>query len=228
VGPDVRSLLLVAGTVDTHPLCNAATKAGISLELSRMTGAVLNRQNSLSVQSRPHRRLCGFVDWIRPDPDTREVIRKQAGNIRSAIKYQAESDGLAVTATPDGGSFAKHTGLRRHMRGDSEIEGQDVDLPFVVRAQTADGEEIGQLLSRFDRYAGASYPNTPRTITGSSNELRFVGTKLNYDLVPMLVSGNSDYQIILKKDGSRRITSVAKHTEFVRRRTRTATRSMGV
>jgi hypothetical protein len=45
-----------------------------------MTGAVLNRQNSLSVQSRPHRRLCGFVDWIRPDPNTREVIRKQAGN----------------------------------------------------------------------------------------------------------------------------------------------------
>jgi hypothetical protein len=30
----------------------------------------------------------------------------------------------------------------------------------------------------------------------------------------------ADHQIILKKDGSRRLTSVAKHTEFVRRRTR--------
>jgi hypothetical protein len=30
VGPDVRSLLLVAGTVDTHPLCNGARKAAAS------------------------------------------------------------------------------------------------------------------------------------------------------------------------------------------------------
>src|ERR1700730_23720 len=30
VGPDVRNLLLVAGTVDTHPLCNAARKAAAS------------------------------------------------------------------------------------------------------------------------------------------------------------------------------------------------------
>jgi hypothetical protein len=30
VRPDVRNLLLVAGTVDTHPLCNAARKAAAS------------------------------------------------------------------------------------------------------------------------------------------------------------------------------------------------------
>ena len=30
VGPDVRNLLLVAGTVDTHPLCNAERKAAAS------------------------------------------------------------------------------------------------------------------------------------------------------------------------------------------------------
>jgi hypothetical protein len=51
-------------------------------------------------------------------------------------------------------------------------------------------------------------------------ELRFVGAKLNYDLVPMLATSQADYQILLKKDGSRRLTSVTKHTEFVRSRTR--------
>ena len=55
------------------------------------------------------------------------------------LDNQALADGLAVFRTPEAGSFAKHTGLRRHMRGHSEIEGQDVDLPFVVRPATADG-----------------------------------------------------------------------------------------
>ncbi len=36
----------------------------------------------------------------------------------------------------------------------------------------------------------------------------------------MLVSAYPDYQVILKKDGSHRVTSVAKHTEFVRSPTR--------
>jgi hypothetical protein len=106
------------------------------------------------------------------------------------------------------------------MRGNSEIEGQDVDLPFVIKSVTTDGQRIDNLLHLFDKFATASYPSTPRSITNSSVEMRFVGTKLNYDLVPMLAAQRPDYQVILKKDGSQRVTSVAKHTEFVRSRTR--------
>jgi hypothetical protein len=149
----------------------------------------------------------------------REVIHKQATEVRKNISAQAEADGLKVVATPGSGSFAKHTGLRRHMRGDVEIEGQDVDVPFVVKPSTTDGERITELLRRFDQYAATSYPNTPRTVTGSSVELRFAASKLNYDLVPMLTSHHPDYQIILKKSGDRRLTSVSKHTEFVLKRT---------
>jgi hypothetical protein len=185
-----------------------------------MTQAAAVKLGALTTQSRSHRRLATFVDWIKPESDTAEAIRKQAADIRRIITGQATADGLTVTATPEAGSFAKHTGLRRHMRGASEIEGQDVDLPFVVRPAAKNGDRIDELLRRFDTYAGASYPNTPRSVTASSVELRFVASKLNYDLVPMLTSANPDYQIILKKDGSRRVTSVAKHTEFIRRRTR--------
>lgn len=96
-----------------------------------------------------------------------------------------------------------------------EVEGLDVDLPFVVRPTTTDGERISELLRSFEKYASASYPNTPRRVTASSVELQFVVSKLNYDLVPMLVAPFPDHQIILKKDGSRRLTSVAKHAEFV-------------
>jgi hypothetical protein len=185
-----------------------------------MNQIVANRLTAVSALSRSHRRLAKFVDWIKPEPDTAEVIRDQAGNIRRVITGQAEADGLTVLATPEAGSFAKSTGLRRHMRGDMEIEGQDVDLPFVVKPKTADGENIANLLHRFDGYAAASYPKTPRSITASSVELCFVESKLNYDLVPMLQAATPGYQVILKKDGTRRVTSVARHTEFIRRRTR--------
>lgn len=181
--------------------------------LARRTGAA-------TIQSRSHRRLARFVDWIKPTSDSREAIYKQAGDIRRIISKQAAADGLTVIATPEAGSFAKHTGLRRHMRGNSEIEGQDVDLPFVVGPASTDGARIEELLRKFETYAKASYPSTPRTITGSSVELRFVGSKLNYDLVPMVEGSQSDCQLLLKKDGSQRLTSTTKHTEFVRSRTR--------
>lgn len=185
-----------------------------------MNQILAKRIDALSAQRRSHRRLATFVDWIKPEPETRETIQKQAGDIRRVICGQAAEDGLSVLATPEGGSFAKHTGLRRHMRGDLEVEGLDVDLPFVVKPTTTDGERISELLRRFEKYAGASYPNTPRQVTASSVELQFVASKLNYDLVPMLTAPFPDHQIILKKDGSRRLTSVGKHTDFVRCRTR--------
>jgi hypothetical protein len=184
-----------------------------------MKALVVEKLTAVSTSSRSHRRLAKFVDWIKPEAATAAIIRDQAATIRRAIGGQAEADGLKVTAMPEAGSFAKNTGLRRHMRGDSEIEGHDVDLPFVVKPQTEESERINELLHRFDRYAGASYPRTPRTITGSSVELRFIETKLNYDLVPMLQAATPGYQVILKKDGTRRVTSVARHTEFIGRRT---------
>jgi hypothetical protein len=185
-----------------------------------MNQSVITRRATVTVQGRSHRRLAAFVDWIKPATDTREAIRKQAGDIRRVIVGQALADGLSILATPEAGSFAKHTGLRRHMRGASEIEGQDVDLPFVAKPTAKDGDRINELIRRFEKYAATSYQNTPRRVTANSVELCFVASKLNYDLVPMLASPYPDHQIILRKDGSHRLTSVAKHTEFIRRRTR--------
>src|SRR5258707_15725638 len=106
-----------------------------------MTQIAATKLGGPSVQSRSHRRLAAFVDWIKPEPETREAIRKQAADIRRIISGQATADGLFIMATPEAGSFAKHTGLRRHMRGNSEIEGQDVDLPSVVKPIAKDGDQ---------------------------------------------------------------------------------------
>jgi hypothetical protein len=76
------------------------------------------------------------------------------------------------------------------------------------------------LLDRFDRYAAASYPKTKRDRTKSSVVLDFEGTGLRYDLVPMLaMPGTDNEQILIRRDGERRRTSVQQHIEFVRTRT---------
>src|SRR6516165_6923471 len=110
-----------------------------------MQQTIALRAGSPTIQSRSHRGLSAFVNWIKPESDTRDTIRKQASDIHRIISGKATADGLIVMATPEAGSFAKHTGLRRHMLGDYEIEGQDVDLPFVVKPNSKVGERIDEL-----------------------------------------------------------------------------------
>lgn len=168
-----------------------------------------------------HSRVANFVQWIRPDPDKEPDARKQRDEVRDRIRRKAVDDGLTVRSTPDSGSFAKSTGLRRHMLGDAEHEGQDIDLPFVVSPKDEDGDVLTELLRRFDSYVEQSYPDTPRETTRSSIRLDFVASKRAFDVVPMLaVPGRDDEQVLLRSDGQRRRTSIQKHIEFSRSRTR--------
>lgn len=174
-----------------------------------------------------HRKLTNFVRWIAPEAEKEEEIRTRAENVRTAIKNKASDDKLVVKSTPNSGSFATRTGLRRHMRGTSEVEGQDVDLPFVVAPVTKDDEKLTNLISRFERYANASYPDTKREPTKSSVRLMF-DDKLNFDLVPLLATTDPERQILIRADGERRETSVQKHVEFVRKRTAASNEIKGV
>lgn len=165
-----------------------------------------------------HARLSNFVDWIAPDPTGRDDIKARADNIRKAIRAQAEADGLTIRSTPSSGSFATRSGLRRHMRGHSEVEGQDVDLPFVVSPKNKEEEQLSALLPRFERYAQASYPDTERETTKSSVKLKF-SDKVHFDLVPMFGTSDPERQILVRTDGERRETSVQQHVDFTKSRT---------
>ncbi|HWN68720.1 MAG TPA: CBASS oligonucleotide cyclase [Haliangium sp.] len=171
------------------------------------------------VRSVLHRRFSCFVEWLAPDVDKEDDIRKQANDIRERVKGQAERDGLVIRSTPSAGSFAKRTGLRRHITGGSDVEGLDVDLPFVVSPRTRRDEELTSLLDRFERYAAATYPSTERERTRSAVRLRFKAARLSYELVPMLATEDRDRQILIRASGERVETSVQKHVDFVRRRT---------
>jgi hypothetical protein len=171
------------------------------------------------------KRLTTFVQWIATEASREDEIREQAGRIRDRIAAKAREDNLTVRSTPNSGSFAKRTGLRRHLLGASVVEGQDVDLPFVVAPRGDDA--LDELLNRFSRYTKASYPDTEQERTKSSVKLYFTNTKLAYDIVPMLATDQDDRQIILQANGERRETSVQAHTAFVRERTQKSQEQRG-
>jgi hypothetical protein len=165
-----------------------------------------------------HRRLSNFVEWIAPESDREDQLRQRRKSICDSIGAKAQDDALVVRSTPASGSFATRTGLRRHMRGKSEVEGQDVDVPFVVSPKTKDEERLETLLPRFEKYARESYPDTERETTKSSVRLKFPD-QVNYDLVPMFATKDAERQTIVRSDGERRETSVQKHADFVNART---------
>jgi hypothetical protein len=104
------------------------------------------------------------------------------------------------------------------MRGESEVEGQDVDLPFVVSPKKKDEERLDVLLPLFEKYAREAYADTARETTKSSVRLMFAD-KVNFDLVPLFATADPERQILVRSDGERRETSVQKHVGFVTTRT---------
>lgn len=170
-----------------------------------------------STKTTLHVRIRNFVQWIAPEKTTREAIKKQSEEIRQRIKKQAEEDGLTITDMPYSGSFAKKTGLRRHLRGDTIIDGQDIDLPFVVKPDKE--TDFEPLIQRFKKYAEAAYPGTKITATKSSVKMEFTNTKLTYDIVPMFSTSEPDKQLLIRGNGEKIRTSIQKHRDFIRNRT---------
>jgi tRNA nucleotidyltransferase (CCA-adding enzyme) len=175
--------------------------------------------SQLSTHTTLHSRMSCFISWIKPDPDKKEENARQAGLARKYTKQNAEEDGMEVISTPPGGSDEKGTGLRRHYLGHSEIDGYDIDIPIVIRPEDAEGKKLEELLSKFEGYVRKSYPDSEITLTNSSVNLR-LSNELSFDIVPMFSTDKADEQVIIKKDGIRIRTSVQKHNEFVKKRTR--------
>lgn len=177
------------------------------------------------------RRLENFVDWLKPDPATETAMGKQANEIRERIRTQAAADKLTVRSTPSAGSSAKNTGLRRHVTGGSAVDGQDVDIPFVLAPMTEQEQRLSRLLERFQSYADRAYPQTPpyKSRTKSSIKIAFEGSKLSFDLVPMVQASEygDDYQWLLRGDGSKRLTSVERHNTFIKKRTNESNQRRG-
>ncbi|CAL2105533.1 conserved hypothetical protein [Tenacibaculum sp. 190524A02b] len=175
--------------------------------------------SQLTTHSQLHKRLTTFVDWIKPEDNKRDEIKERANKVREKIKKKSETEkyGLTISSTPNAGSFTTKTGLRRHFRGDAEVEGLDVDLPFVVK-DNEEGYVFNNLLNTFYKIVDDCYPNTKKKKTKSSIKLSF-DDKVNMDIVPMLEGNTIDEQILIRSNGDKINTSVKKHVDFIKKRT---------
>jgi hypothetical protein len=168
-----------------------------------------------------------FVKWIAPDPDRQQDMIDQAQTVRAKIKKKAEDDGLTIISMPWSGSYAKKTGLRRHYRGTSEVEGQDIDLPFILEKTDDEGKKIEDLIPRFKKYVEECYPRKVVTTTKKSVKL-MISDQLSFDIVPMLETNVSNEQKIITTEGDVVKTSIQKHIEFITNRTKQSDEIQGV
>jgi hypothetical protein len=113
------------------------------------------------------------------------------------------------------------------MRGNAEVEGQDIDVTFVARAPKEVEYQLGPMIDKFFKYADDSYPKTEKEKTKSSVTLKFTST-LSYDVVPLFATNDPETQILVRSTGEQIVTSVQKHTEFITNRTAKSDEKDGV
>ena len=183
--------------------------------------------SELITRTKLHKRLSNFVDWIKPEPEKRDEIKNKANKVRENIKKKAESENynFKVVSTPNAGSFTTKSGLRRHLRGNAEVEGLDVDIPFVVE-DNEEGYLLPNLIDDFFKIVDDCYPDTDKEKTKSSVKLKFTDG-ISMDIVPMLDSEKIDHQILIRSNGEKIDTSVKKHVEFIKNRTKKSTEKVG-
>lgn len=165
-----------------------------------------------------HRRFKEFVQWIAPQSDSEDVFKESADILRELIKKKATEDGYTIAEMPYSGSFAKRTGLRRHLLGYATEEGQDVDIAFVFEPLKRDGKPVGQMVVKFRDYLLNRFPSSDVTLTKSSARIHFKVKKVTFDLVPMVKSEHPNIQYLFRTDGERRQTSVNRHVAFIKSR----------
>lgn len=173
--------------------------------------------SSYSNRSKLHNRIKNFVAWIAPPKESRDSIKAKSNEVRDCIKGKAEADGLTIVDMPHSGSFATRSGLRRHMYGNTTTEGQDIDLPFVVKKDKE--TEFEPLIRRFKKYAEECYPDHQIEETKSSVNIIFENERLTFDLVPMFEGSKTGEQILIRNNGEEIRTGIEKHREFIRKRT---------
>lgn len=182
--------------------------------------------SSYKTKSVLHIRIRNFVSWIAPPKESRQAIKDKSDEVRKNIKAEAEKDGLTIVQMPYSGSFQTRTGLRRSMRGLTPIEGQDIDIPFVVKQDKE--TEFEPLIKRFKKYAEAAYPDHAIKETKSSVNIDFPDEKLTFDIVPMFETSVANQQKLIRNTGEIITTSIEKHKDFIKSRTAETKESDGI
>ena len=176
-----------------------------------------------------HGHLKRFVPHIRtPRADERKII-EQRKRVQHRIIRHIERANLRLARTPNGGSYAKRTALRRYMQGRTKIGGSDIDLPFVLTARSGEQLELRALLELFEGFVRKSYPRSKVVRTKSSVKLTFSSFKYPFDIVPMVaVPSDRKREYLFRGDGTKVPTSISAHVKFCKQRTAASAKAPGI
>ena len=162
-----------------------------------------------------HRDLVAFAD-DRVNLKRAEVDdqRAQVARLRDRIEDKiAASPGYGFVKALHSGSVAKGTALR---------SGSDRDLAVYVKAEKAPDETPALVHWVRDLVIDAYPAMREDQIVASTNcvNVRFAGTGLEVDVVPVLCEGEPHDvgYLVSKDDGTRLRTSVRQHLDFIRGR----------
>lgn len=183
---------------------------------------------NISNQAVIHKRLKCFVAYIATEKEKLDEIKSKADEVRECIETKAKADGYTILSSPYSGSFASKTGLRRSLRGNDEVEGQDVDIAFVLKDSDKDGNSLSCMIRIFENYLAEKWPTSKTGHTKSSATIKFTGAKQQYDAVPLIETKRKDIQKLIRTNNQERQSSVFKHKEFMKRRTEASDKIQGV
>jgi len=174
---------------------------------------------NISTHSMIHKRLKCFVEYIAPDPEKRDEIKRQSDEVRDCVESKLVSDGYILEKSLYSGSLANKTGLRRNMRGNDEVEGQDIDIAFILENTDEDGNEVKCLVSTIEGYLDEKWQSSDTGQTKSSATISFASSKQSFDAVPLLKTNRKNIERLLRTNGEERQSSIKKHNEITRSRT---------
>lgn len=159
---------------------------------------------NISNQAVIHKRLKCFVNYIATEKEKLDEIKSKADEVRECIETKAKADGYTILSSPYSGSFASKTGLRRSLRGNDEVEGQDVDIAFVLKDSDKDGNSLGCMIGIFENYLAEKWPTSKTGHTKSSATIKFTGAKQQYDAVPLIETKRKDIQKLIRTNNQER------------------------
>jgi hypothetical protein len=165
-----------------------------------------------------HRDLVAFADEkVNLKQSEVDDQRAQVNRLRERIEAKiAESPGYGFVKALHAGSVAKGTALRNV---------SDRDLAVYVKAEQAPNETAALVNWVRDRVIEAYPAMHADQIIASTNcvNVRFAGTGLEVDVVPVLYEGEPGDvgYLVSKDDGTRLRTSVRQHLDFIRGRKKT-------
>ncbi|UTW61724.1 hypothetical protein KFE98_17185 [bacterium SCSIO 12741] len=160
-----------------------------------------------------------FVQFISPDPKRRRKYEHRAKEIIGYIEKRLASDSYTLSGSTLAGSFAKKTGLRRHLEGPNEVEGLDIDLVFILKNEDLKGKSLTSIILVLEEYLRDHYPDSAVGHTKSSATISFKADRLSFDVVPLITTEKPGVFQLNRTDHQSRRSSVKEHTRFIQART---------